>query len=104
MINPEQWRHIGKWVESLGYDEVKKRLNGSDASTCSVRYRLEGQLSNPPHQWNPIEIRDSLDAAKRDEADYRSWMDESGWRDFRIVKVTITEKTLTPNEERTPTR
>ena len=89
-------------LKSVVLGREASRKKSSSASSCSVRYRLEGQLRNPPHPWNPIENRSTLEAARRDEQDYRSWMDESGWRDFRIVEVTITEKPLPPNNTEQP--
>ena len=66
----------------------------------SVDYLLEGKYGlNSVHKWRVVERRSDYETVKRDEEIYRSWMDESGWHDFRIVKVTLTREILSQNAE-----
>ena len=78
------------------YEERTKLAN----PPCSVEYCLWGKCGPPPYRWALVERRSTLKEIERDEKDYRSWMDESGWHDFAIVKHTRTEEILSPNVER----
>ena len=77
----------------------EERGNELNDSSGSVEYILEGKYGlKGIHSWRTVERRKHYDTIKRDEADYRSWMEESGWCDFRIIKVTTTREILSQNK------
>jgi hypothetical protein len=68
-----------------------------DAAACSVirvRYRVDVQSVSG--RWDNVEIRDDEAIARRDEAEWRSWLNENRktWKDIRIVKETTTAEVL----------
>ena len=90
----------GKEVNDMRKVTTEMESARSGASSCCVSFIFEGEFRSKPGRWNEIEKRDDIEIAKRDEAYYRTWISESGWRDFRIVKVTTTREILPHN---TPT-
>ncbi len=63
-----------------------------------VYYHLEGH-SHHNNPWAVIDRRSTLEQAQKDEAAYRSFMNETSWIDLRIVKVTTTREIISPNIE-----
>ena len=63
----------------------------SDKRESTVAFALEGKSGE---QWREIERRCDIAIAERDEQNYRSFMSETGWRDFRIVRIETTRKVL----------
>ena len=63
-------------------------------SECSTKYVLEGLMGRDVREWRVIERRSSLELILRDKSDYESWIDESGWHDFRISKEITRRETL----------
>ena len=63
-------------------------------SVIRVRYRVDVQSVSG--RWDNVEIRDDEAIARRDEAEWRSWMNENRktWKAVRIVKETTTAEVL----------
>jgi len=71
----------------------------SPSTPCSVEFYFEGLCGwGDITYWRVIERRSDEETARRDEADYRSWINEGEWRDFRIVKVNTTREILSQND------
>lgn len=66
------------------------------AATCSTSFEMEGLHGVRGQRWSMISRWDTEEDALEAERDYRAWKSENhatGWKDFRVVKVTI-ERTL----------
>ena len=69
-------------------------LASSGCSVIRVRYRVDVQSVSG--RWDNVEIRSEEAIARRDEAEWRSWLNENRktWKDIRIVKETTTAEVL----------
>ena len=71
-------------------------------SVIRVRYRVDVQSVSG--RWDNVEIRSEEAIARRDEAEWRSWLNENRktWKDIRIVKETTTAEVLQNDEMTSP--
>lgn len=75
-------------------------LRGKGPTVVRVRYRVDVQSVSG--RWDNVEIRGDETIARRDEAEWRSWLNENrkNWKDIRIVKETTTAEVLQNDEMR----
>jgi hypothetical protein len=75
-------------------EQAECPLDAATGSVIRVRYRVDVQSVSG--RWDNVEIRDDEAIARRDEAEWRSWLNENRktWKDIRIVKETTTAEVL----------
>ena len=72
----------------------EKSLASAYGPVIRSRYRVDVQSVSG--RWDNVEIRDDEAIARRDESEWRSWVNENRgqWKDVRIVKETTTAKQI----------
>jgi len=69
-------------------------LGAAHGSVIRVRYRVDVQSVSG--RWDNVEIRSEEAIARRDEAEWREWLNlnRKAWKDIRVVKETTTAEVL----------
>ncbi len=88
-INANAPADLRWWI----HDRLRS-LASASGSVIRARYRVVVQSVSG--RWDNVEIRDDEAIARRDEAEWRSWLNENRktWKDIRIVKETTTAEVL----------
>lgn len=83
-------------VDSCPWCGVMRPIHPTTYEQRDWLRRWNRKIAPNSGRWDNVEMRDDEAIARRDEAEWRSWMNENRktWKDIRIVKETTTAEVL----------